>query len=226
MPSVHTIPTTIHGRFLVRDTASTTPRTGLLVGFHGYAQTADGFLTDLESIPGADRWGLVSVQGLLRFYTKAGDVAAHWMTSQDRELAIADNVAYVRAVVGRVREALTPRADETGGRDLPLVFLGFSQGVAMAFRAGAHEESCRAVLALGGDIPPEIRHDDVRLPPVLLARGTDDQWYSREQFATDRAWLAEHGTETTICEFDGGHTWTDVFRREAAAFLTRVHAVR
>ncbi len=224
MLSLHTIPATIHGRFFLRETTVAAPRAGLLVGCHGYAQTAEGFLADLESIPGTDRWVLVSVQGLHRFYTKSGDIAAHWMTSQDRELAIADNVAYVRAVVGRARDQLTPRGDETGARDLPLVFLGFSQGVAMAFRAAAHE-ACRGVVALGGDIPPEIRRSDVRLPPVLLARGTDDQWYSREQFAADLDWLDRQRTETTACEFDGGHTWTDVFRREAAAFLARVHAV-
>lgn len=222
-PSIQTIPATTHGRFLVRDAVADAPRAGLLVGFHGYAQTADAFLADLESIPGSEAWVLVSVQGLHRFYTKAGDIVAHWMTSQDRELAIADNVAYARAVVQRVREGL----DSRDGRraDLPLLVLGFSQGVAMAFRAAAHLEACRGVIALGGDIPPEIRASAARLPPVLLARGADDEWYSREKFAVDRAWLNGQHIHTTVCEFDGGHTWTDAFRREAEAFLARFPAV-
>lgn len=223
-PSIETIPATTHGRFLVRDAVADAPRAGLLVGFHGYAQTADAFLADLESIPGTDSWVLVSIQGLHRFYTKAGDVVAHWMTSQDRELAITDNVAYVRAVVQRVRDTLDP--PEHHGVNLPLVFLGFSQGVAMAFRAAAYLDACRGVLALGGDIPPEVRGSHARLPPVLLARGADDEWYSREKFDVDRGWLNGQHIHTTVCEFDGGHAWSEVFRREAGAFLARVPVAR
>jgi hypothetical protein len=61
-PTVHTIATTIHGRYCVR--AAEAPPFGLLVGCHGYGQTAEGFASDLERIPGVDRWLLVSVQGL------------------------------------------------------------------------------------------------------------------------------------------------------------------
>ena len=46
------------------------------------------------------------------------------MTRQDREAAIADNIDYVDRVVAATRTAAEP-----------LVFAGFSQGVAMAFRA-------------------------------------------------------------------------------------------
>src|SRR5215211_6961236 len=126
-PSIHTIPITSHGRYWVR-LASGDPA-GLLVGCHGYAQTAESFASDLEVIPGVERWLLVSVQGLHRFYTRAGAVVASWMTSQDRELMIADNTAYVRQVIAQVR---TGHAEVR--TSAPLVFVGFSQGVAMAFR--------------------------------------------------------------------------------------------
>src|SRR6266542_3951293 len=49
---VHTIPATIHGRYVVRDG----PPERLLLGFHGYAQTAEKSLADLELIPGAGDW--------------------------------------------------------------------------------------------------------------------------------------------------------------------------
>jgi predicted esterase len=216
-PSVHTIATTIHGRYVVRATEA--PPLGLLVGCHGYAQTADGFASDLESIPGVDHWLLVSVQGLHRFYTRAGEVLASWMTSQDRELMIADNIAYVRQVVAQVRAAqaaaLTPSA--------PLVFLGFSQGVAMALRAAAdHVPQCAGVVALGGDVPPDVRATAATLPPVLLGRGRSEEWYTAERMAGDVAWLRSIGADLTICEFDGGHEWTGEFRDATAAFLQRL----
>src|SRR5437879_1999837 len=122
-----TLAVTSHGRYLVARPArvplhpSTPP---LLVGFHGYAEDAEIQLARLQSIPGADRWLIVSVQALHRFYRgRSREVVASWMTRQDRELMIADNLAYVSTVISALGgEAAMMNA---------LVFAGFSQGVAM-----------------------------------------------------------------------------------------------
>ena len=69
--------------------------------------------THARGFRGADRWRLVSIQGLHRFYQRRADeVVASWMTRQDRELAIADNLAYVAAVIdaGRRRASGRPAA--------------------------------------------------------------------------------------------------------------------
>jgi predicted esterase len=216
-PSIHTIPITTHGRYSVR-LASGDPA-GLLVGCHGYAQTAESFASDLEVIPGVERWLLVSVQGLHRFYTRAGAVVASWMTSQDRELMIADNTAYVRQVIAQVR---TEHA-EVLGTSAPLVFVGFSQGVAMAFRAAAdHPDDCAGIIALGADVPPDVRAATTSLPPVLLGRGSTEEWYTEERMQSDVAWLRGIGTDLTLCEYAGGHEWTEPFREASAAFLGRI----
>ena len=110
----------------------------------------------------------MAVQGLHRFYRGRSDVTvASWMTRQDRDLHIGDNVAYVDAAIAQV----------AGGRAVQqLVFCGFSQGVAMAFRAGLlGARKADAVLALGGDVPPELlAQSAVTFPRVLLARGARD----------------------------------------------------
>ena len=93
MIETHTIETKTHGRYLVRRGMNA----HLLVGFHGYGESAEKHLSELEKV-GVD-WTLVAVQGLHRFYTRSEDVVASWMTRQDRELAIADNIEYVRRVV-------------------------------------------------------------------------------------------------------------------------------
>lgn len=208
---IRTIRTTTHGRYLVRPApaGATAP---IILGFHGYGQHAQAMLDELERIPGADRWTLVSAQGLHRFYNlKTNEVVANWMTREDRELAIADNVAYVAAVVEEVTRGQTPMA---------LAYLGFSQGVAMAFRAAAHTRrpAC-AVVALGGDIPPELRVDETRLPPVLIARGVRDEFYTAAALAADTGWLAARGLEHVALAFEGGHEWTPAFRQAAADFL-------
>jgi hypothetical protein len=83
-----------HGRVLVR-TPRVPPPWPLLVGFHGYAETAEGHLAAIERIAGVDAWLVAAVQALHPFYTRQQAIVANWMTSQDRELAIADNIDYV-----------------------------------------------------------------------------------------------------------------------------------
>ena len=66
--TVHTIATTTHGRYLVEAAAG--DAVGVLVGFHGQAETAAIELDHLRTIRGDRPWTLVSVQGLHRYYTR------------------------------------------------------------------------------------------------------------------------------------------------------------
>src|SRR6476660_2352958 len=162
MTETHLIEARVHGRYLVKRAASR-----LLVGFHGYGQTAEIMLRDLEQIPGAEQWTLASAQALHPFYARNEEVGANGMTRQDRDEAIADNVLYVQRVMANFPERSR------------LVFLGFSQGVAMAWRA-ATTLGADGVIALGGDVPPDITAP--KLPPALLARGSFENWYHEEKF--------------------------------------------
>lgn len=208
---VETISTPTTGRYLV-SAPPDRARAPLLVGFHGYGENAGLLLEQVMQVPGAERWLLVSVQALHRFYnTKTGVVVASWMTREDREATIRDNVAYVRSVVAAVRDA-----HETEGR---VVYLGFSQGASMAWRAAAHL-GASGVVALGGDIPPDVAAGgELRLPPSLVGRGAGDTWYTAEKLAADLRVLEERGTPAESLVFDGGHEWTDAFRAVAGRFL-------
>lgn len=206
MLTSHTIAAAVHGRYLVRRAAA--PR-GFLIGFHGYGENAERHLAELLRIPGIDAWDVAAVQALHPFYVnRTGEVVASWMTKQDRELAIADNRAYVRSVV----EALAPAG--------LIVLAGFSQGVAMAYRA-ADELAPRvaAVIALGGDVPPELTA--LKLPRVLVGRGTREEWYTDEKFEKDLNFLRGAGAAVETCVYEGGHEWTEEFRAAAGRFLTK-----
>ena len=113
-------------------------------------------------------------------------------------MAIPDNLDYVTAVVAAVRR-------EFRLRRTPIVFAGFSQGVAMAYRAAA-QIRCDGVIALAGDIPPDVTQP---LPEVLIGRGSRDDWYTDEKVAADLARLKQLATHAEACVFDGGHEWTD-----------------
>src|SRR5436190_8550298 len=98
MTETRLIETTTHGRYLVRRGSRR-----MLIGFHGYAENAERHLAELEKIEGAAEWTLVAVQALHPFYTRSEEVVANWMTRQDREIAIADNINYVRRVVDELQ---------------------------------------------------------------------------------------------------------------------------
>jgi len=209
------VPATTRGRYLV-EAPSTPGPWPILIGFHGYAESADTELERLRSIVGADAWLRVSIQGLHRFYRgRNEDVVAGWMTRQDRELAIADNVAYVIAVLDAVS-----REWKTDGR---VAFTGFSQGVAMAFRAAAAVKlAVVAVVALGGDVPPELDAAALsKIPAVLIGRGARDAWYDAGMFDADVQRLGAAGVHVEAAALDAGHEWTDAFSRAAGTFLSR-----
>jgi predicted esterase len=206
----HIIPTPTHGRYLVLPGASSDAP--LLLGFHGYGETAEDELRRLQTIPGIDHWAVVSIQGLHQFYRRStNEVVANWMTRQNRELAIADNIAYVQNVVN------------TLSQDSPaiLVLTGFSQGVATAFRAAASlKQPVTAVIACGGDIPPELEPNALaRIPSVLIGRGVRDEWYTSEKQAADEERLRSAGVPVQSVVVNAGHEWTAEFSEISSQFL-------
>lgn len=210
-PTVRTIATTTHGRYLVA--VPEVPPVGLLMGFHGYAEDADVHLTALHAIPGVERWLVVAVQALHPFYTRDQRIVASWMTSQDRDLAIADNAAYVERVIGGVT------ADH--GVRHPRIFIGFSQGGAMAYRAAARVEADGLVI-LAADVPPDVATASaLRLPSVLVGRGTTDPWYTTEKHEADLSTLRGLGVDVQSCVFEGGHEWGPAFREATSEYLAR-----
>jgi predicted esterase len=206
------VATQVHGRALLRR-ASESPAP-LLVGFHGYGENAERLLEAIVEIPGISTWHVASLQALHPFYnTKTGEVVASWMTKLDRELVIEDNIQYV----ARALEVVDKQLEIEG----PTVFLGFSQGTAMAYRAaGSAGHACDGLIALAGDAPTEIADESIHVPPrVLIGCGSDDSWYDEAKMESDLARLRGRGTEVEVCAFEGGHEWTAEFRGAARDFL-------
>lgn len=195
--------TEVHGRYFVRPPRAPA-NAAWLIGFHGQSQTADAFLADLERTPGAESWLLASIQGLNRYYAgRSRSIVAAWMTSQDRDLAIADNVRWVDTVLDALEgEFGAPRA---------IVFAGFSQGVGMAYRAGLlGRRRCAAIAAVCGDVPPELRTPSGRAwPRVVVMTGSSDEWYTPARLEEDLTFLRSVRPDAQSLVLEGGHHWTD-----------------
>jgi predicted esterase len=208
---------TVHGRFLAIPPIASGPAP-ILVGFHGYAEDAEAQLERLGLIPESARWIKVSIQGLHQFYQRRTDrVVASWMTRQHRELAIADNIAYVATCIDAV-SAEWPTIPK-------IVFAGFSQGVGMAFRAAVNTTcNVAGVIAVGGDIPPELTPVALnRVSAALIARGTSDEWYTEEQFANDERRLQRSSVSVRALKLNAGHEWSSDLIPAASQFLLELH---
>lgn len=211
--NAHTIAVQAHGRYLV-DLPSHGSADGVIVACHGYGENAAIQMERLQALPVDLAWLRVSVRGLHRFYrNRANDIGASWMTSEDRDLMIGDNVAYVNAVVEQV---LSEHSVGSG-----LVFAGFSQGVGMAFRAACgSRRPVTAVIAIGGDVPPELTHQHLEgIPRVLYGRGKHDSGYPAHQFTADQSRLQHAGVAVTPQVLDEDHAWSPAFSAVAGEFL-------
>ena len=185
------------------------------VGFHGYAETAGDHLDALADDSRQPRRGCSSsVQALHPFYTRKERVVASWMTRDDRELAIGDNIDYVGRVLDRVRADHPTRPT--------LVFSGFSQGGAMAYRAAANYRADGLIMlaarrAAGHRRTP--RRARCRRCCSAAERRTSGIPKRRKPLTARRS--RSIGARVETCVFDGGHEWTDAFRAAASAFLRR-----
>ena len=176
---------------------------------HGYGQLASAFVTPFEKI--AAPWRrIVAPEALSRFYLdssrKVGDpeprIGATWMTREDREHEIADQVSYLDALLDRVRP---PNASSARLR-----VLGFSQGVATVVRwLDRGRARADEIILWAGAFPPDVDvakfAERIGRASVVLVVGTRDELtpWAGADVALGR--LQSAGVAARLITFDGGH---------------------
>ena len=85
-----------HGRYQVQSPTDGPIRL-TLIGFHGYAETAEIQLERLQALPGAEQAVLVSIQGLHRFYRGRMNDVADVLRLTDRAIEADGSAAVSRA---------------------------------------------------------------------------------------------------------------------------------
>lgn len=167
---------------------------------HGYGQLARYFLNKFEGL--SDDLLIVAPEGLNRFYIDEGHqrVGATWMTREDRDHEIADQVGYLDRLVDELRKQ----------SQAPIHVLGFSQGVATATRWSLQGRSRIQRLVLwAGNIPPEpstaelsTKWSTLRIDLVL---GTTDPFAGDKELQAQQARLDAAAIQYQNHRFTGGH---------------------
>jgi dienelactone hydrolase len=156
----------------------------------------------------------VAPEALSRYYldnTRGGShaasaVGATWMTREDRESEIADQVSYLDTLSDTVASAVAPAA-------VKLTVLGFSQGVATACRWLDHGRARpHRLVCWGGAIPDDVRLGEgapLRRPALWLVAGSRDIYATAERVAGQESALRAAGVPFTRLAFEGGHRLDD-----------------
>ena len=181
---------------------------------HGYGQLAAAFLAPFERISSPARL-IVAPEALSRYYLDRARapndppprVGASWMTREDRDHEIVDQVAYLDALHDLVR----PPAQASRVR---LRVLGFSQGVATVGRWLAQGRArADEVILWAGAFPPDVDLGPFarRLggAPVVLVAGSRDELASWMAADSQLQRFTDAGIAARLVSFDGGHRLDD-----------------
>lgn len=172
----------------------------LWVACHGYGQLAARFAASFQGLDDGTRM-IVVPEGLSRFYidrTQQQVMGASWMTREDRLHEIEDYLGYLDALYEEVKGRI--------GRELPVVALGFSQGVATATRWAARTGApVRHLVVWGGTLPPEVDLTVFRAVRVTVVCGDRDELITKKvRDVEGEKWRAA-GITPEVKIFSGHH---------------------
>lgn len=198
--TVHNITTRKTARYYTLGNTQN-PKTVWVV-LHGYAFAAANFIKEFEGVVKDDTL-IIAPEALSRFYAKGlgGDVAASWMTREDRVHEIADYVSYLDTLYSEVIQPLG---------DVELNGLGFSQGTATLCRwATLGLPTFNKLILWAGDIPndlvPERFAQISNQAEIDLVYGTEDTLIPPGYTDTLKGMMDKWGIKYQTHTFAGKH---------------------
>lgn len=199
---------------MIKETTFQTPRTAryfsrqtdpnlienVWILFHGYGQSAYHFLLNFDDF-NPEKSLILAPEGLSKFYLKGfdGRVGASWMTKENREFEIQDQLHLVDNLLAEI--------DPNGDKKLNL--LGFSQGAAVACRW--YQYTTRKVENLilwGAGLPIET---DAKMAQkynecnTTLVLGTEDEFIKQERLVQYFQTLEDLKFSHNVITYKGGH---------------------
>ena len=199
---------------MIKETTFQTPRTAryfsrqtdpnsienVWILFHGYGQSAYHFLLNFDDF-NPEKSLILAPEGLSKFYLKGfdGRVGASWMTKENREFEIQDQLHLVDNLLAEI--------DPNGDKKLNL--LGFSQGAAVACRW--YQYTTRKVENLilwGAGLPIET---DAKMAQkynecnTTLVLGDEDEFIKQERLVQYFQTLEDLNFSHNVITYKGGH---------------------
>lgn len=179
---------------------------------HGYGQLAERWARHFEPIANPTRLVIVP-EGLSRFYLddRYQRVGASWMTREDREAEIADQIRYLDAVVRVACDRVGVRPEATR-----LVGFGFSQGTATVARwlersplAASREARADRLILWGGRLPHDLDLDTHRgwltRAEIVLVAGDRDPIATPARVIEQENRLRDADIPHRIVSYSGEH---------------------
>ena len=170
---------------------------------HGYGQLAEFFIRKFIPFSSPNQL-FIAPEGTNHAYLQEfqGRVGANWMTSYNRETAIANNHRFLNQLIEELLSKFT---------QLPRIhLLGFSQGAATATRWASEWSGTIDSLVLWGggfahDIELKLAKQKFVHTAVFLVYGTEDKLITEESKKRQEELLLSLGKPSNVLTFDGGH---------------------
>jgi len=180
---------------------------------HGYGQNVKRFTQALQSLKSEQNAVLIP-EALHRFYIKgnSGDVGASWMTKEEREFDIQDNISYLDTL-----------CRELNIEHKQIAVLGFSQGAATAMRwVCCGNIAVKQLVMWAGAIPPDmdINRDLNRLKKtdIDFVFGDQDEYYNESVISGITDELSKINVPFRMLRFEGGHRLNSALLRELSTY--------
>lgn len=170
--------------------------------FHGYGQLAEFFIPKFKGLDPAQNF-IIAPQGLSKYYLDGvyGRVGASWMTKEDRLTEIANQYAYLDAVLKSVGDISNKQ----------LIYFGFSQGTATMGRYAAHAKiPFHQMIIWAGTFPPDTNPEDWKYltgeEGIHYYTSKEDIYFKEEMISQQNEVLKKAlGREPDLHWYDGGH---------------------
>ncbi len=167
---------------------------------HGYAQLAEYFIEKFSVLDNGENY-LVCPEGLHRFYTNgfSGRVGASWMTKEQRDADISDNINWLNNVYDNV----VPSSGK-------IILLGFSQGGATACRwLERSGKTIDDLVLIGATFPTDVvlsgNFSRYLKGKLIYAVGSKDEFINEEEKEKQLHLLKQSGKNVVQFEFEGKH---------------------
>jgi predicted esterase len=193
------IKTTKTARYFILGNLSDSTEEVLIV-LHGYAQLAHYFIKKFNFLSNKKRV-ILAPEGLSKFYWQGmnGRVVASWMTKEDRQNEIKDQITYLDKIYLTIKKK-SPEATIT--------VLGFSQGTATLCRwLAASEYKVQRILLWAGGIPEEVMESPfIQHTHFEIIIGDQDEFIPKEHIEIMEKSFNENGISFDLTLFEGKHS--------------------
>jgi len=176
----------------------------VFIVLHGYAMLSEFFVQKFKNLDDGNTL-IIAPEALNRFYIDSnyGRVGASWMTKEERESDIEENIEYLNSLFKAVY-------DEIGHDNFKMNILGFSQGGATACRwIFSSKMKVDNLILWAGDIPKDTLTEKNKNKwnsfNTHLVMGKQDRLINDKMKSKFLSLMLEYKLEYKLTEYEGDH---------------------